>query len=171
MIKRYVFVLCIAFACSVFACAALAGCAASAAGSSGPAGAAQIDLAYVKEHASSAKLLDVRDFTDYAGVLDDDADRKGHVPGAVNIPYANMLDKAGDPISDVRLKRMFNHANLAPEDEIIVYGEGADDAQAVAGLLAQCGYTQVAAWPEGYGAWMNDASNEVEKSSLSCCGA
>lgn len=153
--------------CALLMCGALLGCAAS---ENVADAAAKIDVEYVKAQADDAKLLDVREPTDYAGKLDDAQDRNGHVPGAINIPYANMLDREGQPISTVRLERMFNHANLMPEDHIIVYGAGIDDATAVAGLLESCGYANVDAWTEGYTAWADDPANEVEKSSLSCCG-
>ncbi|MBQ9068741.1 MAG: hypothetical protein IJ131_06715 [Eggerthellaceae bacterium] len=142
---------------------------AAPAGSAGQ-GVAEVGIDYVEAHASSSKLLDIRDFTDYAGKLDDEADRGGHVPGAINIPYANMLDrKTGEPVSDTRLSRMFTHAYLEPADDIVVYGEGTEDALAVAGLLARCGYGKVSVWAAGYGEW-EQSDNEVEKSSLSCCG-
>ena len=154
--------------CALVVCGALLGCAASDETANA---AAPIDVAYVKANASAAQLLDVRDFVAYAGVRDDDADRNGHIPGAVNIPYENMLDKDGEPISTTRLERIFKHANLLPEGQIIVYGAGSDDASAVAGLLASCGYTNAVAWTEGYQVWADDSSNEIEKSSLTCCGA
>lgn len=174
MAKRLVFAFCIVLACGMLAGCATTGEASenSGSGNAATSDSANIDMAYVKEHAASAKLLDVRDFVDYAGKLNDDEDRNGHVPGAINVPYSNMLDKkTGEPISEVRLTRMFNHANLVPEDEIIVYGAGSEDAQAVVGFLSQCGFSRAVAWTEGYGVWMNDPANEIEKSSLSCCVA
>lgn len=144
----------------------LASCSSTAAAK---AEIAQVDFAYIAEHADSATLIDARDFVSYAGELHNDADRKGHVPGAISLPYENLLEKTGEPISEVRLERIFNHANLATSDEIIIYGEGAESAEGMAQIFTSMGYTNVAVCTESFETYMADPANEVEKSSLSCC--
>ncbi len=131
-------------------------------------GITEVDMDYVKA-GNAAAVIDIRDFADFAGDLTNDEDRGGHVPGAVNVPYANMVDKNGEPIEQVRLDRIFSHAKLDPEGETVVYGYGSEDAFSVAKLLSVSGYNNVSVWTDGYDAWAADTSNEVEKSSLSCC--
>ena len=166
VLKYMGMVVCIAALCGV-----LVGCsqASSKAAVAAENGVAAVDLAFIKANLESSKLVDARIFDDYAGDLPGTTERDGHIPGAVSVPVETLLDKEGNPIESSRSLRKFKHENLEVSDAIVVYGEGAEDAQVVANLLKENGYTNVSVFEAGFASWANDGSNEVEKAPPSCC--
>ena len=123
---------------------------------------AQVDTAYVKEHMSSAVLVDARAPEEYAGETTQGEAREGRIPGAVSVPYVSLINEDGTTKSGDELVAIFEEAGLTPESEIIVYCTGGVRAAAVAELLVANGYGNVSVYTAGYSEWAGDAANEVE---------
>jgi thiosulfate/3-mercaptopyruvate sulfurtransferase len=69
-------------------------------------------------------LIDARAASFYDGVQEGgprDARRKGHIKGAVSVPYTEMLDAAGQLKSPDELQAAFSKAGVKPGDTIIGY--------------------------------------------------
>jgi sulfur dioxygenase len=97
------------------------------------AGVNEIDPDWVADHAAQLQVIDVRDPSEFSGVL-------GHIPGATLIPLERLRDHA---------------ANLEREKPVIaVCRSGARSAQAVA-ILEKAGFTRVANLAGGMIGWNN----------------
>ena len=128
----------------------------------------QVDLAYVKSNIDHIKLVDVRPFEDYTGSASSD-ERVGHIPGAVSVSTAKILDNEGNPISASRQVRIYERQGLESNDDIVVYGGSAQDVSLVAQQLQQQGYSKVCVCSETFDDWAADTTNEVQKQEEACC--
>jgi thiosulfate/3-mercaptopyruvate sulfurtransferase len=78
---------------------------------------------------SSRALIDVRSSEEYNGErvspltapFDHGAERKGHIPGAVHLPYEHLLDSDGTFLEPVSLVEAFERAGVGSEQEIVTY--------------------------------------------------
>lgn len=81
------------------------------------------------------RILDVRTPEEFA---------RGHVPGALNVPYTELPSRLGG-------------LGLAPGDEVVVYCERGPRAVAASEVLRGAGYTDVLLLEGHMGAWRSDA--------------
>ena len=85
--------------------------------------AALVDLAWVREHASGAQLLDARPRPFYTGADDRNGElkRPGHIPGAVSLPFGSFFneDKTLKPTAD--LEKMFADAGITKGTPLVTY--------------------------------------------------
>ena len=80
---------------------------------------------------SAPVIVDVRTVTEY---------RRGHIVGAINIPYHNY-------------PQLFGELKLSKGDEIVIYCETGEQSQTVAEYLQQQGFFEVRLLPEGMRGW------------------
>jgi len=97
------------------------------------AGINEVDPDWVAEHAEELKIIDVREQSEFTGLL-------GHIPGATLIPLEQLREHA---------------ASLSPEEPVImVCRSGARSAQGVT-ILEKAGFTKVANLTGGMINWNN----------------
>lgn len=115
-----------------------------AAGSNAPSG--EIDAAYVLElvEAGEAFIIDARPAADY---------KKGHIPGAINVPYDQMADYVATVMT-----------LMAYDAQIVCYcnGPDCDFSDQVATELGILGYTNVTVFTGGWEHW-EAAGYEIER--------
>jgi len=58
-------------------------------------------------------------------------DRKGHIPGARNIPYTEIADDKMNLRSAAELTKLFRDAGVGPKDTVVAYGHIGQQATAV----------------------------------------
>jgi thiosulfate/3-mercaptopyruvate sulfurtransferase len=76
--------------------------------------------------------------------------RAGHIPGAINVPSAQLFKPEGGLRSDEELRAIFDKIGLQPETPVIAYCGGGVSATAVLFALDRAGHH---AWANYDGSW------------------
>src|SRR5699024_8385062 len=108
-----------------------------------------------------ALVVDARAPERYRGKVEPIDPRAGHVPGAVNLPFAGNLEDDGRFMGPEELRRRFEAAGVSQDRETIVYcGSG---VTATHDLLAleSAGFTRLRLFPGSWSQWSADGSRPV----------
>lgn len=117
-------------------------------------------MAQVK--ATKGILLDVRDASEYGGT-DETTLRKGHIPGAVNIEFKQVLNDKSMMKSADDLTKLFNSKGITKDKEVILYCTSSVRAGIVFNALTSVlGYTNVKVYEGAFYEW-SASSNTVSK--------
>ena len=118
------------------------------------------------------KMVDVRSPKEFTGEIlappeypTEHAQRGGHIPSAVNIPWAQAVnDSDGTFKSADELKKLYESKGIAPDKEIIAYcriGERSSHTWFVLKYLL--GYPNVKNYDGSWTEWGNMVANPIEK--------
>jgi len=111
--------------------------------------------------AAEGPVLDARAAERYRGEVEPVDPRAGHVPGALNLPYAGNLDGQGRFLSPEALRERFTGAGLDPEQEVLVYcGSGVTATHDVL-ALQRAGFSRVRLFPGSWSQWSSDPRRPV----------
>lgn len=111
----------------------------------------------------SAVLVDVRAGDEYAGTATSEL-RKGHIPGAVNVDFASLMNDKGLLKSKDELKGIFSSKGITADKTIILYCETSVRAGIVyLALKSGLGYPNVKVYDGAYIEWQANASNKVSQ--------
>ncbi|WP_084252830.1 sulfurtransferase [Devriesea agamarum] len=111
-------------------------------------------LATVEEVADgSACVLDARAPERYRGDTEPVDPRAGHIPGALNQPFAQSLDEDGCFLTPMGLREIFALGGLRPDREIIAYCGSGVTACHLMLALEQAGYERVRLFPGSWSQW------------------
>lgn len=122
-----------------------------------------VDINQVKEkmNDNSAVLIDSRSKDRYLGQTEPMYAKAGHIPGAKNFFWKDVLQEDGHWKDEEALQSNFNR--LSKDDEIIVScGSGVSACPNIIGLK-MAGFTNVKLYPGSYSDWISYDENEVEK--------
>jgi thiosulfate/3-mercaptopyruvate sulfurtransferase len=115
----------------------------------GDAGACTINALAAKQH---------------TGESDVHYGRPGRIPGSVNVPYADLIDRATNTFLPVdRLRPRLAAAGALDAPRIITYCGGGIAATGVAFALALCGREDVAVYDGSLGEWCADPALPMER--------
>jgi len=116
-------------------------------------------------------LVDVRSPKEYTGELihmpgypQEGAQRGGHIPGAVNIPWAQAVDEDGRFKSPEALRELYQSRGVTPDKDIIAYcriGERSSHTWFVLKYLL--GYPKVRNYDGSWTEWGNLVGAPIEK--------
>jgi thiosulfate/3-mercaptopyruvate sulfurtransferase len=109
-------------------------------------------------------ILDARAHDEYAGI-ESHARRHGHVPGAINVPYRELLSGDGPFRSPEELRQAFADAGIdvaAIQKPVVVYCNGGVSATAVANGLALAGGPEAAVYDGSWNEWGNRSDTPIE---------
>ena len=99
-------------------------------------------LDYVKEHLHSpgVRIVDARDPRVYSGENERAGISAGHIEGAANVYYNDLLDEKGKlkPLAD--LQKMFTDAGIKPGDRVVTYCFIGQQASALYSVARYLGY-------------------------------
>jgi len=110
---------------------------------------------------TKTQLMDVRTSTEYAGQASR-ASRKGHIPGAVNLPRADLLNPDGTLLSPEQLRVRFAETGITAETpEVIVYCNGGVSASYGLLALRVAGIHQSAVYDGSWKDWGNDPDKPI----------
>jgi len=111
--------------------------------------------------AKTAILIDARDAVEYDGSFEKS---EGHIPGAINIPYKEVLKANGAFKSKEELETLASTYGLAADKEIIIYCitsvRAATIYFALSNILA---YSNVKVYDGAYNEWVADSKNTLVK--------
>jgi thiosulfate/3-mercaptopyruvate sulfurtransferase len=122
--------------------------------------------------APALKMVDVRSPKEFTGEIlappeypTEHAQRGGHIPGAVNIPWAQAVnDSDGTFKTPDELKQLYESKGITPDKEIIAYcriGERSSHTWFVLKYLL--GYPKVKNYDGSWTEWGNMIANPIEK--------
>ena len=131
----------------------------------------RVYLDYVKDTLGEKVLVDVRSNKEFTGELlappeypTEHAQRGGHIPGAVNIPWAQAVNEDGTFKSAEELRHLYESKGVKPDKEIISYcriGERSSHTWFVLKYLL--GYPNVKNYDGSWTEWGNIINNPIEK--------
>lgn len=118
----------------------------------------RVDRLGVEAAIGEATLVDVRSPPEYRGEIlappgwNEGVQRGGHIPGAINVPWSEVVTDEGQFKSAADLKARYEQAGVTNEDEIIVYCRiGERSALAWVVLHELLGFDSVRHY---YGSWV-----------------
>lgn len=103
-------------------------------------------------------IVDVRPLVAYNGWRRNGEARGGHIPGAVAFPTAWL-----ESVDEVEIERMLRAKGIMAGRDIVVYGDGADDARALADKLMAMGIEGALVYEPGAPAWAADETLPIER--------
>jgi thiosulfate/3-mercaptopyruvate sulfurtransferase len=121
-------------------------------------------LAEVQEAttASSYVIIDCRTPEEYNGTNEETELRKGHIPGAININYTEVLTSKGTLKSKEELKKLYEAKGVTPDKTVIVYCASSVRASIeFFALTSILNYPSVKVYDGAFNEWEADASNKV----------
>lgn len=112
--------------------------------------------------AKKGVLVDVRSAEEFNGTKESEL-KKGHIPGALNIEFKQVMDAKGMVKDAAAIKSLFGGKGVTADKEVILYCESSVRAGIVyAALTSIAGYTNVKVYDGAYLEWCS-TSNPVEK--------
>jgi thiosulfate/3-mercaptopyruvate sulfurtransferase len=102
--------------------------------------------------APGTTIVDARDADTYSGRIWRGA-RKGHIPGAINLPSKSLYTGEGTWKSDEELAEIVSAAGLTPERKTVAYCNGGVTATAVLFALHRLGNHNVANYDGSWNEW------------------
>jgi len=120
-----------------------------------------VDEAYVKAHKASAVLLDVRPPNEFNGTSTK-PESKGHIPGAKNMEYTQILKENGALKSKTEIENIAKGVGATADKEIILYcGTSTRAGIVYLAFTTILGYKNVKVYDGAYNEWV--VNNTVEK--------
>ncbi len=115
-------------------------------------------------------LVDVRSPDEYTGKItappeypNEAAQRGGHIPGAVNIPWARTVNQDGTFKSPEELRRLYEEKGVTPDKEVIVYCRIGERAAHTFFVLTQLlGFKRVRVYDGSWSEWGNMVGVPIE---------
>ena len=110
----------------------------------------------------SASIVDARSPGEFAGT-DGEEPRKGHVPGAVNIEWTELLGSEGHFKSPEELQKLFADRKISTDRPVVTYCRSGGRAALNAFALELAGYSNVKSYYCGWQEWSETEKAPVEK--------
>jgi len=136
-----------------------------------PDSSIRVFLRYVRDTLGSKILVDVRGPKEFTGEIlappeypTEHAQRGGHIPGAVNIPWGQAVNEDGTFKSADELQKLYQSKGVASDKEVISYcriGERSSHTWFVLKYLL--GYPNVKNYDGSWTEWGNMIDNPIEK--------
>jgi len=136
-----------------------------------PDSSIRVFLRYVRDTLGSKILVDVRGPKEFTGEIlappeypTEHAQRGGHIPGAVNIPWGQAVNEDGTFKSAEELQKLYQSKGVASDKEVISYcriGERSSHTWFVLKYLL--GYPNVKNYDGSWTEWGNMIDNPIEK--------
>ncbi len=119
---------------------------------------------YVKQHKDNAILVDVRSKDEFNGIDEDEIIiRKGHIPGAINFEYKNILNEDDTIKTKEEIAEIVKNAGITSDKEIILYCASSVRAGIVyMALTSILEFPNVRVYDGAFYEWDADSSNPIE---------
>ena len=121
--------------------------------------------------APNVVLVDVRSPDEYTGKItappeypNEQAQRGGHIPGAVNIPWAKAVNDDGTLKNPEEIRRLYEEKGVTPDKDVIVYCRIGERAAFTYFVLKEVlGYPRVRVYDGSWSEWGNMVGTPIEK--------
>lgn len=122
------------------------------------------DMDYVKANKDKSILVDVRSADEFGGIDEDEkVIRPGHIPGAVNFDYKNVITEEGTIKSKEEIAELFKAAGITADKEVILYCASSVRAGIVyMALTSILEFPNVRVYDGAYYEWSADVENPIE---------
>jgi thiosulfate/3-mercaptopyruvate sulfurtransferase len=108
-------------------------------------------------------LVDARDQGQYGGKIVRGEGRRGHIPGALNIPRELIIEPTtGEFRPNTELQQVFSAAGISPEQHVVAYCNGGVAATTVLFSLAMLGYPNLTNYDGSWNEWGSRPDLPVE---------
>lgn len=124
-----------------------------------------VSIEYLDEHLDDSEtvIVDARSKAEYDGE-EGRAVRFGHIPGAINLEYKEILNENGTIKSKEDLEKIFEAAGISSDKEIFLYCETSVRAGIIyAALTTILEYKKVKVYDGAFSEWAADSSKPVEE--------
>jgi len=106
-------------------------------------------------------VVDARSAEEFAGTADTKL-RPGHIPGAINIAYAQVMDADGKLLPNEQIQALFTKNGVTKDKTVIVYCETSVRAGILFHVLTSAlDYPNVKLYDGAYREWQSMSSNKV----------
>ncbi|MCD4818762.1 MAG: sulfurtransferase [Candidatus Cloacimonetes bacterium] len=123
-------------------------------------------MEYVKSKLNNPKviLVDVRSADEFGGKDDDEKiTRKGHIPGAINLEYINVVNENGTIKTKEEIAAVIKKAGITSDKEIILYCASSVRAGIMyVALTSILDFPNVRVFDGAYYEWNADAANQIK---------
>jgi thiosulfate/3-mercaptopyruvate sulfurtransferase len=114
-------------------------------------------------HQPGVNLVDARDAGQFTGALARGDGRRGHIPGAINIPREDLVDpQTGTFRNNEELQQIFSQAGVSPDQHVVAYCNGGVAATSVLFSLALLGYPHITNYDGSWNEWGSRQDLPVE---------
>ena len=124
-----------------------------------------VDHAWMRENFDNPeiKLIDVRSIQEYTGQIRPFGERRpGHIPGAINLPWAQVYTSDFTILPEDQLAELFEGAGLTDKNQtIICYDTSGVRAGFMTMILRLAGYANARCYNPAFQVWSADAETEV----------
>ncbi len=112
-------------------------------------------------------LFDNRTRAEFDGFAtsDDPASRPGHIPGALLLPRSALFDSDGEPVSGAQAIALMKAFGVEKDSPITLYCQSGGRSAAVALILWQAGFTDIAVYAGSWHEWGSAKARPVERRS------
>lgn len=111
-------------------------------------------------------ILDVRTPAEYLG-LRETATRDGHIPGAINVDWANAVERDSTGVAALtsreKLRALYETAGVTPDKQVIVMCQAGGRSSFSYAVLRNLGYRDVRNYSAGWQEWGNREDTPVER--------
>jgi thiosulfate/3-mercaptopyruvate sulfurtransferase len=108
------------------------------------------------------QLVDARSAAQYTG-QETHARRAGHIPGALNVPYSDLLDADGRFLPPEQLADRLRAGGVALDGPLVAYCNGGVSATAVATAARLAGAPRVEVYDGSWNEWGNREDTPIER--------
>ncbi len=117
-------------------------------------------------HDKSADIVDARSPERFAGTVPEPREglRSGHIPGAQNVPYGQLLNADGTLKSTEELNAIFAAAGVEPHKPVVTSCGSGITACVLALALAETGHRRTSVYDGSWTEWGADDSLPIETS-------
>ena len=117
-------------------------------------------------HDKSADIVDARSPERFAGTVPEPREglRSGHIPGAQNVPYGQLLNADGTLKSTEELNAIFAAAGVEPHKPVVTSCGSGITACVLALALAETGHRRASVYDGSWTEWGADDSLPIETS-------
>lgn len=113
---------------------------------------AEVDDVVLQMRSGSRQIVDARDAATYAGETQR-GNRGGHIPGALNLPAASLVDEEGCWRSPAEIRDLAIRAGIDPERPVTAYCNGGVTATQLMFGLQRAGITDLSNYDGSWNEW------------------